>query len=73
MKLKTLGLMASIALGALSMAVPAMAQTVIKVWSIDGANAPGIGDTLSKAQPGCIILETSLRWVGHEGAATALF
>ena len=48
MKLRTLGLMAGIALGALGMAVPAMAQTVIKVWSIDGANAPGVGDTLSK-------------------------
>ena len=48
MKLRTLGLMAGIALGALGMAVPAMAQTVVKVWSIDGANAPGVGDTLSK-------------------------
>lgn len=47
MKLKHLGLMAGIALGAMGMAVPAFAQTVIKVWSIDGANSPGIADTLS--------------------------
>jgi multiple sugar transport system substrate-binding protein len=48
MKLTKLGLFAGIALGAFAMAGPTMAQTVIKVWSIDGANAPGIGDTLSK-------------------------
>lgn len=38
MKLKYLGLMAGIALGVLGVAAPAMAQTTIKMWSIDGDN-----------------------------------
>ena len=48
MKLKHLGLMAGIALGAMSMAAPAMAQVTIKIWSIDGVDRPGIADTFSK-------------------------
>ena len=48
MKLKHLGLMAGIALGAMGMAVPAFAQVTLKVWSIDGNDRPGIADTYSK-------------------------
>ena len=48
MKLKHLGLMAGIALGAMSMAAPAMAQVTLKIWSIDGVDRPGIADTFSK-------------------------
>lgn len=38
MKLQHLSLMAGIALGAMSMAAPAMAQVTVKMWSIDGDN-----------------------------------
>lgn len=48
MKLRHIGLMAGIALGAMSMAAPAMAQVTLKVWSIDGIDRPGIADTFSK-------------------------
>jgi multiple sugar transport system substrate-binding protein len=48
MKLKHFGLMAGIALGAMGMAAPAMAQVTLKVWSIDGVDRPGIADTYSK-------------------------
>ena len=48
MKLKNLGLMAGIALGAMSMAAPAMAQVTLKIWSIDGNDRVGIADTYSK-------------------------
>lgn len=49
MKLTKLGLLAGIALGAAMSALPALADPVtLRVWSIDGANGPGIGDVLSK-------------------------
>lgn len=48
MKLKHLGLMAGIALGAMGMAAPAMAQVTLKIWSIDGNDRVGIADTFSK-------------------------
>jgi len=48
MKLKHLGLMAGVALGAMGMAAPAMAQVTLKIWSIDGVDRPGIADTFSK-------------------------
>ena len=48
MKLKHLGLMAGIALGAMSMAAPAMAQVTLTIWSIDGNDRVGIADTFSK-------------------------
>ncbi|MCS6758430.1 MAG: hypothetical protein MO852_04685 [Candidatus Devosia euplotis] len=48
MTLRNIGLLVGIALGAMAMAAPAMAQTVIKVWSIDGVDRPGIADTFSK-------------------------
>lgn len=38
MKLKYLGLMAGVAIAAISMAAPAMAQVTLKMWSIDGDN-----------------------------------
>jgi multiple sugar transport system substrate-binding protein len=48
MKLRHLGLMAGIALGAMGMAAPAMAQVTLKIWSIDGNDRVGIADTYSK-------------------------
>ena len=48
MKRTTLGLMAGVAFGAFVAANPAMAQVTLKVWSIDGADRPGIADTFSK-------------------------
>jgi multiple sugar transport system substrate-binding protein len=48
MKLKYLGLMAGVALGAMGMAAPAMAQVTLKIWSIDGNDRVGIADTYSK-------------------------
>ncbi len=48
MKLKHLGLMAGVALGAMGMAAPAMAQVTLKIWSIDGNDRVGIADTYSK-------------------------
>ncbi len=48
MKHVRLALLAGVAIGAFAVALPASAQVVLKVWSIDGANAPGIADTLSK-------------------------
>ncbi|WP_137152649.1 sugar ABC transporter substrate-binding protein [Devosia sp. FKR38] len=48
MQFTKLGLLAGLALGALVAATPAMAQTVVKVWSIDGIDRPGIADTFSK-------------------------
>ena len=49
MTVTKIGLMATIALGSLAAALPAMAEPVtLKIWSIDGANAPGIADTFSK-------------------------
>lgn len=48
MKLKHLGLLAGVAAAAMAMAVPAMAQVTVKVWSIDGIDRPGIADTFSK-------------------------
>jgi multiple sugar transport system substrate-binding protein len=48
MNLSKFALLASIAMGASSIAAPASAQVVLKVWSIDGINQPGIADTLSK-------------------------
>ena len=48
MKLRHLGLMAGIALGAMGMAAPAMAQVTLKIWSIDGNDRVGIADTFSK-------------------------
>jgi multiple sugar transport system substrate-binding protein len=35
-------------LAATMMTAPATAQTIVKVWSIDGTNQPGVSDTLSK-------------------------
>jgi multiple sugar transport system substrate-binding protein len=43
-----LGLLASLAVGALAAATPAYAQVTLKVWSIDGIDRPGIADTYSK-------------------------
>jgi len=49
MKLTKRSLLAGIALGVFALATPALAQPVtLKVWSIDGANAPGIADVMSK-------------------------
>jgi multiple sugar transport system substrate-binding protein len=48
MKLRHLGLMAGIAMGAMGMAAPAMAQVTLKIWSIDGNDRVGIADTFSK-------------------------
>jgi multiple sugar transport system substrate-binding protein len=48
MKLKYLGLMAGVAMGAMGMAAPAMAQVTLKIWSIDGNDRVGIADTYSK-------------------------
>lgn len=49
MRLTKRSLLAGIALGAFSLAMPAMAEPVtLKVWSIDGANSPGIADVMSK-------------------------
>ena len=48
MKLKYLGLMAGVALGAMGMAAPAMAQVTLTIWSIDGNDRVGIADTYSK-------------------------
>ncbi len=48
MKHLKLALVAGVAIGAFVTSVPANAQVTLKVWSIDGANAPGIADTLSK-------------------------
>ncbi|UJW86888.1 ABC transporter substrate-binding protein [Devosia sp. SL43] len=48
MKLKHLGLLAGVAIGAMSMAAPAMAQVTLKIWSIDGNDRVGIADTFSK-------------------------
>ncbi len=48
MKLVHLGLATGIALSALSLASPAMAQVTLKIWSIDGNDRPGIADTWSK-------------------------
>ena len=47
MKRTAFALLAGIAVGALAAAGPASAQVTLKVWSIDGANQPGIADTLS--------------------------
>jgi multiple sugar transport system substrate-binding protein len=46
MKLMTMGLLASVAMGVL--ATPAMAQVTLKIWSIDGNDRVGIADTYSK-------------------------
>lgn len=48
MKLKYLSLMAGVAIGAMSMATPAMAQVTLNIWSIDGNDSVGIADTFSK-------------------------
>lgn len=48
MRLLKYALLAGVAIGGIAAAAPAMAQVTLKVWSIDGANAPGIADTLSK-------------------------
>ncbi len=49
MTLTKLGLLASVAAGMFALAGPAMAEPVtLTVWSIDGLNAPGIADTLTK-------------------------
>jgi multiple sugar transport system substrate-binding protein len=48
MKVTKVALLMGVALGAISFAPAAMAQVVLKVWSIDGAQQPGIADTLSK-------------------------
>jgi multiple sugar transport system substrate-binding protein len=48
MKLRHIGLMAGIAMGAMGMAAPAMAQVTLKIWSIDGNDRVGIADTFSK-------------------------
>lgn len=48
MKLKYLSLMAGVAIGAMSMATPAMAQVTLNIWSIDGNDRVGIADTFSK-------------------------
>ena len=49
MKLTKRALLVSAAFATLALAMPAMAEPVtLKVWSIDGANAPGIADTLTK-------------------------
>jgi len=48
MQLSKLGLLASIAFGALAAATPAYAQVTLQVWSIDGSDRPGIADTYSK-------------------------
>jgi multiple sugar transport system substrate-binding protein len=48
MKLKHLGLLAGVAVGAMGMAAPAMAQVTLKIWSIDGNDRVGIADTFSK-------------------------
>src|SRR5690606_271232 len=48
MQFAKLGLLASLAVGALVAATPAYAQVTLKVWSIDGNDRPGIADTFSK-------------------------
>jgi multiple sugar transport system substrate-binding protein len=48
MKQMKRALLAGVAIGVFAAALPANAQVVLKVWSIDGANAPGIADTLSR-------------------------
>jgi len=48
MKLAHLGLLAGVAIGAMGLATPAMAQVTLKVWSVDGTDQPGIGDVYSK-------------------------
>jgi len=48
MQFVKLGLLAGLAMGALSVASPAFAQVTLKVWSIDGVDRPGIADTYSK-------------------------
>lgn len=49
MKLSRIGLLAGIAVGAVAIAMPAMAEPVtLKVWSIDGNDRVGIADTFSK-------------------------
>ncbi len=48
MKRFSFAFFSGIAAGAVLAALPAFAQVTLKVWSIDGANAPGIADTLSK-------------------------
>lgn len=48
MQFVKLGLLASLALGALAAATPAQAQVTLKVWSIDGVDRPGIADTYAK-------------------------
>jgi multiple sugar transport system substrate-binding protein len=42
MKQMKRALLAGVAIGVFAAALPANAQVVLKVWSIDGANAPGI-------------------------------
>jgi len=48
MKLAHLGLLAGVAIGAMGLAAPAMAQVTLKVWAVDGTERPGIGDVYSK-------------------------
>ncbi|HTN62504.1 MAG TPA: sugar ABC transporter substrate-binding protein [Devosia sp.] len=49
MTLGKIGLLASVAASVFALVAPAMAEPVtLKIWSIDGANAPGIADTYSK-------------------------
>jgi multiple sugar transport system substrate-binding protein len=48
MQFVKLGLLASLAAGALVAATPVQAQVTLKVWSIDGNDRPGIADTFSK-------------------------
>lgn len=48
MNFSPIGLLAGIAFGALIAAAPASAQVTLKVWSIDGADRPGLADTFSK-------------------------
>jgi multiple sugar transport system substrate-binding protein len=49
MKLTKRSLLAGIALAALALATPVMAEPVkLVVWSIDGVNQPGVADTLTK-------------------------
>ena len=48
MQMLKLGLLASLAVGALVAATPAFAQVTLKVWSIDGVDRPGIADTFAK-------------------------
>lgn len=49
MKLSRLAALGALAMAGVSaMTLPSFAQVTLKVWSIDGINAPGIADTLSK-------------------------